>query len=161
MVQRQKAVKFAKDGTPRNGRGQWIKGTSGNSLGRPRTALAELCRLQITKRGLVAVLGEIASRSGQYGKKYKGIPITVSDQINAIRLLLLYGFGVPKAEIDGADHVKIEVTYDNRSINIANAASGAGEDHSANEAIQRRLLRPEVWQDDSGDGSSDSSGPEG
>src|ERR1017187_5348216 len=74
-------------GIPRDARGRILPGYSGNSLGRPRTALAELCRAQVTKLGLVRVLGSIAARAGDYAKKTK-IPITVSDQINAIRLLL-------------------------------------------------------------------------
>ncbi len=144
----------------RNARGQWVKGFSGNNLGRPRTALAELCREQITKHGLVAVLGSIAARTGEYAKKSK-IPVTVSDQIQAIRLLLLYGYGVPKNEIDSGD-VKIEVTYaDNRSLTITNAAPGADEDHPGSQAIQRRLLREAIREDSLGDGSIDSSGTVG
>ncbi len=140
----------------RNARGQWVKGVSGNDLGRPRSALAELCRQQITKHGLVAVLGSIAARSGDYGTKKK-IQITVSDQINAIRLLLLYGFGMPKSEIDNGD-VKIEVTYaDHRSIAITNAAPGAGEDHHGSEALQRCLLRSPIRQDLVGAGQTDPS----
>jgi hypothetical protein len=148
--------KQAASGVPRDARGRILPGYSLNSLGRPRTALSELCRAQITKHSLVAVLGSIAARSGDYAKKSK-IPITVSDQINAIRLLLLYGYGMPKAELDNGD-VKIEVTYaDNRSVTIANAAPGAGEDHQGVQAIQRRLLRPEVRQDHVGSGPADSS----
>src|SRR5690348_15938406 len=86
----------------RDAQGRWIRGVSGNDLGRPRSALAELCRQEITKHGLVKVLGSIAARTGDYAKKTK-IPVTVSDQINAIRLLLLYGFGMPKHEIDTGD----------------------------------------------------------
>jgi hypothetical protein len=63
-------------------------------MGRPRSALAELCRLQITKHGLVGVLGAIAANKNDYAARTK-IPITVSDQINAIRLLLLYVAVVP------------------------------------------------------------------
>lgn len=66
----------------RNARGQWIKGVSGNDLGRPRSALAELCREQVTKHGLVNVLGNVAARTGDYSKKSK-IPVTVADQIQA------------------------------------------------------------------------------
>ncbi len=137
----------------RDARGRWVKGVSGNDLGRPRSALAELCRQQITKHDLVAVLGCIAARTGDYARKTK-IPVTVADQINAIKLLLTYGFGVPKAEIDGGD-VRIEVTYDNRSVTIANAARGAGEDHSGEQEVQRRLLRAEVREDRAGDGPPD------
>lgn len=144
----------------RNARGQWIKGVSGNDLGRPRSALAELCREQVTKHGLVSVLGNVAARTGDYGTKKK-IQLTVADQINAIRLLLLYGYGMPKNEIDTGD-VRIEVTYaDNRQVNIANSAPGTGENYPRGETLQRTLMRPEIWQDDSGNGSVDSSGSEG
>jgi hypothetical protein len=146
-------------GIPRDNRGRWLKGVSGNDLGRPRTALAELCRAQISKLGLVGVLGEIGSRRGVYKDKKNGL--TISDQIAAIRLLLLYGFGQPKGEIDAGD-VKIQVVYDNRNqIAIANAAPGAAEDHRGGEALQRSLLRPPLGQDDAGYGSPDPSGAAG
>jgi hypothetical protein len=147
-------------GIPRDNRGRWLKGVSGNDLGRPRTALAELCREQVTKHGLVQVLGSIAARTGEYNKKSK-ISITVSDQINAIRLLLLYGYGLPKNEIDTGE-VKIEVSYsDNRSINIAHAAQGAGDDHPAEQALQQLGLRAPLGKNDAGSGSLDSSGTAG
>ena len=63
----------------RDARGRWIKGVSGSDLGRPRSALAELCRAQIDKHSLVAVLGSIAARKGEYNKRAK-IPVTVADQ---------------------------------------------------------------------------------
>ena len=154
------ARKQAASGVPRDARGRILPGHSLNSLGRPRTALAELCRAQISKHALVAVLGSIAGRTGEYAQKTK-IPLTVADQINAIRLLLLYGYGAPKSEIDNGD-VKIEVTYaDNRSVTIANAASGPGEDHQGVPEIQHRLLRTPVRQDPVGNGPIDSSGAEG
>jgi hypothetical protein len=78
----------------RDARGRWLPGKSENDMGRPRSALAELCRLQITKHGLVGVLGAIAASKNDYAARTK-IPITVSDQINAIRLLLLYVAVVP------------------------------------------------------------------
>ena len=143
----------------RDGRGRWIKGASGNDLGRPRSALADLCRQQITKHGLVAVLGSIAARTGDYGAKKK-VEVSVGDQVQAIKLLLLYGFGAPKSEIDSGD-VRIEVTYDNRSVNIANAAPSTGEDHQRGEAFQCAVVRQEVWQDDARHGPADSSGAAG
>ena len=142
----------------RDARGRWVKGVSGNDLGRPRSALSELCRAQITKHGLVSVLGSIAARTGEYARRSK-IPVTVGDQINAIRLLLLYGYGVPRAEIDQGD-VKIEVTYDNRSVTITNTASGTTDDHTGVEEVQHRLLRAPMGEDHTGSGSRDSSGTE-
>jgi hypothetical protein len=96
----------------RDAKGHWLKGVSGNEQGRPRTALSDLCRQQITKHGLVAVLGSIAARSGAYSGKTK-IPISVTDQIQAIKLLLAYGYGMPTTEIQtGQNNVKIEVLYE-------------------------------------------------
>lgn len=137
--------------------GRWKKGISGNSLGRPRIALSVLCREQITKHGLVGILGAIASRSGDYGPKYKNrdVLVTPADQIAAIKLLLTYGYGLPKAELDTGD-VKIEVTYDNRSVTIANAAPGPGENHRGGKEIQHRLVREALRQDDAGPGPADS-----
>jgi hypothetical protein len=144
-----KKAKKALGPPTRDAMGHWLKGTSGNDMGRPRTALAELCRAEVTKHSLVKVLGSIAARTGDYDKKSK-IPITVSDQINAIRLLLLYGFGVPKAEIDTGD-VRIEVTYaDNRQVNFTNAASSPGQDNRGGQALQRSVVRKALRQDDSG-----------
>ena len=143
----------------RDGRGRWIKGVSGNDLGRPRSALAELCRQQITKHGLVAVLGSIAARTGDYGVKKK-VEVSVSDQVQAIKLLLLYGFGAPKNEIDSGD-VRIEVTYDQRSINLATPTSRAGEDHQRGEALQRAVLWPTIREDNAGHGPSDTPGAPG
>lgn len=118
---KEKQKQMQESGIARDGRGRWIKGVSGNDLGRPRTALAELCRAEITKHGLVAVLGSVAARKGDYAKKTK-IPVTVADQISAIRLLLAYGYGVPKNEID-AGEVRIEVSYaDNRRLNVLNVS---------------------------------------
>lgn len=125
QAKEEKQKQMQASGIARNARGQWIKGFSGNDLGRPRTALAELCREQVTKHGLVNVLGSIAARTGDYCTKTKNIQITVADQIQAIKLLLLYGFGMPKNDIDSGD-VKIEVTYadkvtyDNRQVNVNN-----------------------------------------
>jgi hypothetical protein len=101
----------------------------------------------------VAVLGNIAAgKIDDYQKKTK-IPILVSDRINAIRLLLTYGFGMPKHEVDTGD-VRIEVVYaDHRSVNITNAASGSGEDNRGVKTIQHNLLRETVGQDGFGDES--------
>ena len=143
----------------RDARGRWLPGTSGNDLGRPRTALAELCRAQITKHDLVSILGAIAARTGDYGTKKK-IEITVADQIAAIKLLLLYGFGVPKNEVDSGD-VRIEVTYDNRQVTVTNSTPRTSEDHTRGEALQHRLLRSPLGQDVSGAGPADQGGSAG
>jgi hypothetical protein len=134
----------------RDASGKWIKGQSGNSLGRPRTALSELCRQEVTKHGLIAALGHIAAGTGEF-KKCTNIPLTVADRIQAIRLLLLYGYGVPKQpDVEGP--VKIEVTYpDNRQVNIANAASEPIQNSRPSKTMSGSVLRPTVGQDDVGD----------
>jgi hypothetical protein len=118
--------KQAASGVMRDAMGRILPGYTGNPMGRPKTALSELCRAEITKHGLVSVLGSIAARTGQYAHKTK-IPVTVSDQINAIRLLLTYGFGLPKSEIDNGN-VEIKVTYDQRQVKILNVAENQTDD---------------------------------
>ena len=139
-------------------------GVCGNNRGRPRTALAELCRNEVTKRGLVAVLGHIAAGTGEFKKKTT-MPLTVSDRINAIRLLLLYGYGVPKRDQE-IGHVRIEVVYaDNRQVNLTSDAArsphSAVPNHRSGKTISGRVLRPEVGGNHAGDEPPDSSGIEG
>lgn len=102
----------------RDGRGRFVKGI--RPSGRPKTALAELCRQAVSKHELVNVLANIGSRNKPYWNSLKkdGVTLTVADQINAIRLLLTYGYGVPKGEQDTGP-VKIEVVYaDNRHVTL-------------------------------------------
>jgi hypothetical protein len=138
----------------RDAKGHLIKGVSGNDLGRPRSALSVLCREQITKHGLVKVLDAIASRSGDYGRKHKDIQITVSDQILAIKLLLSYGYGIPRHEIDRPGDVKIEVSYvnDHRQTLITNATLEPTHNHQGSQTLQRSLLLETMGEDGSGDG---------
>jgi hypothetical protein len=135
----------ASGGVPRDAQGHVLPGHSLNALGRPRIALAELCRQQVTKRGLVRVLGEIAARTGKQKSE-----VTVGDQVRAIQLLLTYGYGLPKGEIESGD-VKIEVIYaDNRQVNLTAAARGTGANHSGVEEIQCGGLRKALGEDQAG-----------
>jgi hypothetical protein len=144
----------------RGHKGHWAKGVSGNSLGRPRSALSVLCRDVINKHQLVKVLGNIAARTGDYGRKHKDILITAGDQIAAIKLLLAYGYGVPKREIDTPGDLRIEVSYVNdnrRQINIAAPAPVSETGNHGVTEIQRSLVRSSLGEDDLGDGSGNPS----
>jgi hypothetical protein len=138
--------------------GRWLTGQSGNPKGRPRNeiAIAALARSQVKKHKLVERLGRIGARAGEYSK------VDFDQQIRAIRLLLAYGYGPPRGEIEGNEGVVIQVNYVERnSIAINCATSRAVEDHSASETVQRGLLRPPVGQDDARNGPVDSPGVAG
>lgn len=99
-----------------NLRRPWRICESGNLKGRPPllSSIAELARGEITKHGLVEKLGEIAA-----GKRHTNI----DHQLRAITLLLAYGFGPPRAEIEGSGAggtAEIVVTYVNRAAVFAN-----------------------------------------
>ena len=90
---------------------RWSKGQSGNPKGRPRegTAIAGLARSQVEKRKLIEKLGGIGARAGEYTN------VGVDQQIRAIQLLLAYGYGPPRGEVEGGDAVVIQVTYVDRN----------------------------------------------
>src|ERR1017187_1640332 len=117
---------------------RWIKGLSGNPKGRPRegTAIAGLARSQVERHKLVEKLGRICAREGEYAE------VDVDRQIRAIQLLLAYGYGPPRGELEGGEAVVIQVTYVERNqIAINGAAPGAIAGGAAGETIQRGLLR--------------------
>jgi hypothetical protein len=127
-------------------------------MGRPKseTAIAELARSQVEKHKLVEKLGSIGARRDEYGQ------VDVDQQLRAIQLLLSYGYGPPRAEVEGSDRVVIQVVYaETNQITIDGAAPGAETGDSAGEAVQRGLLRPPMGQDSAGNGSPDSSGSAG
>jgi hypothetical protein len=114
----------------RDRHGRYIKGGSGNPLGRPRNALSDLCRREVDKCKLAAGLGDIFLRRG----KYKDA--TVADCIRAAQLLLAYGFGPPRADVEMADGSVVRVIYEQRNrIEVASPASGAGEDYQGVQEI--------------------------
>jgi hypothetical protein len=137
---------------------KWRKGQSGNPKGRPRSdlAIADLARKEVEKRGIVATLGKIGAREGDYAK------VDPTVQLNAIKTLLAYGYGPPRAEIDVGDGVVIQVVYAERNqITIAGTTRGAVADDSASQTVQCGLLRSPLGQDGIGDGSPDPSGTTG
>src|SRR5712691_4138459 len=86
---------------------RWVKGQSGNPQGRPKheTAIAELARRQVDLHRLVETLGNIGARAQEYGQ------VDVDQQLRAIQLLLSYGYGPPRAEIEASEGLKIQVIY--------------------------------------------------
>ncbi len=138
---------------------RWIKGKSGNPRGRPKrgAAIADLARQQIAKHKLVEILGGIGGGQGEYSG------VEVHQQLRAIQLLLSYGYGPPRAEMDASDgRVVIEVTYVERNqIAITSAAPGAIASDRASETLQRPLLRAPLGEDSAGNGPADRSGTRG
>ena len=137
---------------------RWIKGESGNPKGRPRegSAIASLARSQVQKHKLVEKLGRMGARQGEYNK------IDVDQQIRAIQLLLAYGYGPPRGELESGDGVVIQVTYVERNqIAINGVAPGAIAGRAAGETVQCGLLRAPLRQDSTGNGSADSPGATG
>src|SRR6266852_682986 len=135
---------------------RWVKGQSGNRRGRPPsgTAIAELARGQVEKHKLIEKLGSIGARQSEYAK------VDVDQQMRAIQLLLAYGYGPPRAEINTGEGVVIQVVYaETNHIAIAGAASGATSSDSGSPTVQHSLLRAPLGQDGAGDGPPDSSGP--
>ena len=137
---------------------RWIAGESGNPKGRPRegTAIAGLARSQVQRRKLVEKLGQIGAREGEYTE------VDVNQQVRAIQLLLAYGYGPPKGELEGGDAVVIQVTYVERNrITINGPSLGAIAGGAAGETVQCDLLRAPLGKDGTGNGSADSCGAEG
>src|SRR5512142_3424950 len=105
---------------------RWTKGQSGNRKGRPKSgiAIAELARGQVARHKLVEKLGRIGARLGEYAK------VDVDQQMRAIQLLLAYGYGPPRAEVNVGEGVAIQVVYaETNHIAVTSAAPGAAEDN--------------------------------
>ena len=86
----------------------------------------------------------------------------VGQQISAIQLLLAYGYGPPKGEIESGDGVVIQVVYVERNqIAINGPTPGATASDPAGQTVQRSLLRASVGPDGTRNGSIDSPGTAG
>ena len=137
---------------------RWVKGQSGNRRGRPKsgTAITDLARSQVGKHRLVEKLGHIAACEGEY------VEVNVDQQLRAIQLLLAYGYGPPRPDIESSEGIVIQVTYaETNRIAIASAARGAITGDSGGQAVQRDVLRAALGQDGAGDGSADPCGTAG
>lgn len=132
-------------------RTSWQRGRSGNPKGRRRSGeeLGVLLRQIVDRRRFAEKLCELC---------YTG-------DVQAMRLLLSYTDGPPQAggQIQDPEAIQITVTYvqQNNSLELNGATSGANENHSGVQAVQRSLLRAPLGQDCAGDGSTDSGGTEG
>ena len=127
----------------------WQRGRSGNPRGRPRSGeeLAAILRQTVDCKRFAEKLCELC---------YAG-------DVQAMRLLLSYTDGPPfgRGAEEDTRGVQITVTYvqQNNRVELTGAASGAGQSDPAGETVQCRELRPPLWQDRAGDGSTDPSGP--
>jgi hypothetical protein len=104
---------------------RWTKGQSGNRKGRPKSgiAIAELARGQVARHKLIEKLGRIGARLGEY------IKVDVDQQMRAIQLLLAYGYGPPRAEVNVSEGVVIQVVYaETNHVAVTSAAPGAVAD---------------------------------
>jgi len=126
----------------------WQKGRSGNPRGRPRSGqeLGSLLRHMVDRRRFAAKLCELC---------YAG-------DVQAMRLLLAYTEGPPmaRAEGEGVEGIQITVNYVQQSnrLELADATPGASGNNPQIQAVQRRLLRAPLRENNAGDGSADPSG---
>src|SRR5579862_1155681 len=131
---------------------RWIKGESGNRRGRPRksSAIAGLARHQIEKHKLIEKLGNMGARQGDYSG------VEFDQQLRAIQLLLSYGYGPPRPEIEASSGTVIQVVYEQRNqIALTSAAPLAIASDRGSQTLQRGLLRPALGQDLAGGESAD------
>src|ERR1700751_2974170 len=85
----------------RDGKGRFVKGFCPNPNGRPKEALAELCRKVTSKRRLVDILGSIGAGVGSYRRA------PLSDRIRAIEILLGFGCGRPTSEAHSEELIMV------------------------------------------------------
>jgi len=131
---------------------RWLKGNSGNPRGRLRsgTAIADLARSQVHKHQLIEMLGSIAAGDKDHAD------VEVDQQLRAIQLLLVYGYGPPRTEVEAREALLIQVNYVERNqIAITGTAPGTAAGDPGCQAVQRGLLRTSLGKNGSGNGSSD------
>jgi hypothetical protein len=120
-------------------RGHFRKGQSGNLAGRPKRAEAasEIARQLVRK---YQIFERLAHTAAGEAPDESGPTPTISEQTNAQKLLLAYGYGTPiqMTEAMQATDVHIQVTYVQQNrIEIAGAASGPGESIDGSAEVQR------------------------
>lgn len=127
----------------------WKKGQSGNPRGRPRSgeALGEILRQKVDRKRFAEKLCELC---------YAG-------DVQAMRLLLSYTDGLEIEPAENNEGIQIMVNYvqQNNRIELTGPTSGAASDNPGIKTLQRGLLRSALGENRVGDGSPDSSGPEG
>lgn len=102
--------------------GRWTKGKSGNTRSRPRagTAIVDLARREVDTHKLIDKLASIAAGANEHSD------VDVDQQLRANQLLLNYGYGPPRAEVQTSEGLVIQVVYaETNQIAITNAARGA------------------------------------
>ena len=112
--------------------GRWVKGKSGNPRGRPKkgTAIADLARSQVEKHRLVEKLGSMAAGDSDFKS------VALDQRLRAIQLLLAYGYGPPRNEIEAPEGVVIQVNYVQRNQStITSAAPGADACDSGGQTV--------------------------
>ena len=83
-------------------------------------AMADLARGRVEKHKLVEKLDSVAAGEGDF----KSVPL--DQRLRAIQLLLAYGYGPPRNEIETQEGLVIQVHYVQRSQSrIASATPGA------------------------------------
>jgi Family of unknown function (DUF5681) len=129
-------------------RTSWPKGSSGNPRGRPRSG-----------HELGAILRQTVDRQ-RFAQKL--CDLCYAGDVQAMRLLLSYTDGLPTAiaPAEGLEGIQITVSYvqQNNQVVLAPATSGASQNNSRREAVQRGVLRAALGQDGPGDGPVGPSG---
>ena len=112
--------------------------------------IAELARIQVQKHRLIEKLGSIAAGAGD------SKAVAVDQRLRAIQLLMAYGYGPPRSEIEVREDVTVEITYvEKNRIATPSSAPSTVKDNSASQTFQRGLLRTSDGEDHIGDGSID------
>jgi hypothetical protein len=138
-------------------RGHFKKGTSGNVAGRPKRAEAasEIARGLVKK---YQIFERLARTAAGEAPDEGGTKPTISEQTNAQKLLLAYGYGTPiqMTEAMQATDVHIQVTYVQQNrIEITGATSGPAEGIERGAEVQCVESGPPLREIDAGPSPAD------